>query len=98
MKKLNVALSIAAGLLGGVVSHFVWTQPVHAQVQSTSPAPQEIRSQSFVLVDAKGNIQGIFSFGENKDGYPIIKLLDGQGRQIWTAGGSGLLTLSTNSK
>jgi hypothetical protein len=96
MKKLNLVLSIAAGLFGGILSHFVWTQPTHAQ--TLSPAPKEVRSQSFVLVDEKGNIEGVFSFDDSKNGFPTIKLSDGSGREIWTAGGNGmhLLGASTN--
>ena len=59
MKKLNLALSIAAGLLGGVLSHYVWTQPVQAQARK--PAPKEIRAQSFVLVNDKDQVEGVFS-------------------------------------
>jgi hypothetical protein len=85
MKKLNLALSIAAGLLGGTLSHYVWTQPV--QAQSSASSPKEVRSQSFVLVDEQGIVQGVFTFDERMGAPTTIKLLDGKGREIWEAGG-----------
>lgn len=97
MKKMNFLLSIAAGLLGGVISHYMWTQPVHAQ--SIAPAPKEVRAQSFVLVDDKGNVQGVFSVGPSQGGLPVITLFDGKGHEIWMAGGLGSgrkLGVSTN--
>lgn len=87
MKKLNVPLSIAAGLLGGLLSHYIWTPPVHAQ--SAESAPKEIRAQSFVLVDSKGVAQGVFSVDESA-GMPTIKLHNREGQEIWQAGGSGV--------
>ena len=85
MKRLNLALSIAAGLLGGTLSHYLWTQPVQAQSSTTSP--KEVRSQSFVLVDDQGIVQGVFTFDERMGAPTTIKLLDGKGREIWEAGG-----------
>ena len=46
MSKRIVAVAFAAGLLGGVISHYLWALPVHAE---TSPA--EIRARKFVLVN-----------------------------------------------
>lgn len=87
-KPSSLVLSLAAGLLGGVLSHYVWTQPVHAQ--SLASAPSEIRAQSFVLVDNKGVVEGVLSFDQpNKRVPATIKLLDGTGREIWRAGGMG---------
>lgn len=86
MKKLNLGLSIAAGLLGGIFSHYVWTQPVEAQNQA--PAPKELRAQSFVVVNDKGEIQAVLTFGKPKD--------DSKGREIFTAGGDQLRPLSSS--
>ena len=48
-RKLNVGLSLAAGLLGGFLTHYISPRLVHAQTQ---PAPiKEIRAQGFVLVN-----------------------------------------------
>jgi hypothetical protein len=92
MKKLNIGLSIAAGLLGGIFSHYVWTQPVQAQNQT--PAPKEVRAQSFVVVNEKNEIQGVLTFGEPKNGRTSVKLFDSNGREIFSAGGSPMRPLS----
>jgi len=94
MNKLSLGLSIAAGLFGGVLSHYVWTQPVHAQSQAA--APKEVRAQSFVLVNDKGEVQGVFTFDEPKGGRPSVKLLDGKGHEIWSAGGNPLRPLESS--
>jgi hypothetical protein len=96
MKKSNLGLSIAAGLLGGLISHFAWAPPVRAQSQLMLP-PVAIRAQSFVLVDSKGTVQGVFSVDEPKNGRVGIKLLDGQGHEIWRAPG-GLQVLTTSDR
>ena len=94
MKKLNLGLSIAAGLLGGVFSHYVWTQPVQAQNQA--PAPKELRAQSFVVVNDRGEIQAVLTFGKPKDDRTTVKLYDSKGREIFTAGGDQLRPLSSS--
>ena len=98
MKKLNLALSLAAGLFGGILSHYAWIAPV--QAQTLTLAPKEIRAQSFALVDAKGVVQGVFSVDDAGYGQPSIKLKNGQGQEIWKAGGNGLqlVVASTNRK
>lgn len=101
MRKLNWALSIAAGLLGGFVSHYMWIQPVHARSQDAQPQAsitKEIRAESFVLVDNKGHVQGVFSIDESKPGPPVIKLSDSEGREIWRAGGSGFTGLPVSKQ
>lgn len=91
MKHLNVVLSVACGLLGGILSHYAWTLPVHAQTVASTP--KEVRSQSFVLVDAKDHVQGVFSVDEPQSGPAIIRLVDRNGHEIWKAGGNGLQPL-----
>jgi hypothetical protein len=91
MKKLNVVLSIAAGLFGGVLSHYVWTQPVQAQARI--PAPKEIRAQRFVLGNDKDEVEAVFSFDQSRLGRPIVKLFDSEGHEIWSAGGDPLRPL-----
>jgi hypothetical protein len=86
MKKLNLGLSIAAGLLGGVFSHYIWIQPVQAQNQA--PAPKEVRAQSFVVVNEKGEVQGVLTFGEPSGDRTSVKFYDSKGREIFTAGRS----------
>jgi len=79
MSKSTVALAFAAGLLGGVASRYVSLQPVHAE-----SLLREVRAQSFVLVNEQGTVLGTFS---EESGRPVLKLLDGSGREIWAAGG-----------
>ena len=79
MNKRSVVLSFAAGLLGGVLSHYLSPQLVHAQ----SPAPTEFRAERFVLVNDKGAVLGTLS---NEGGRPYLKLFDEHGREIWSAG------------
>jgi hypothetical protein len=80
MNKRNVVLSLAAGLLGGAISHYLSPELVHAQSQ----APKEFRAESYVLVNEKGTIIGTLC---NESGRPSLKLFDDQGREIWSAGG-----------
>ena len=94
MTKLNVVACAAAGLLGGVLSHYIWTQPVQAQARI--PDPKEVRAQSFVLVNDKGQVEGVFSFEESKPGRSSVKLFDGKGHEIWRAGGDPLRPLTAN--
>ena len=75
-------------------SHYVWTQPVQAQNQA--PAPKELRAQSFVVVNDKGEIQGVLTFGEPKGDRTSTNLYDGKGREIFTAGGDQLRPLSSS--
>ncbi len=79
--KLNIGLSLAAGLLGGLLSHYI-SLPVHAQ---SNVAPQKIVAQSFILVDNQGVPAGVFGFG--KDGSATIELFDKTGRVIWSENG-----------
>jgi hypothetical protein len=79
MNKRNIVLSFAAGLLGGVISHYLSPQLVHAQSQ----APREFRAESFVLVNGKGAIIGTLA---HEGGKPSLKLFDEHGREIWSAG------------
>jgi hypothetical protein len=81
-QKLNLGLSLAAGLLGALLSHYVSPELVHAQTQIV-PA-KEIKAQSFVLVDGQGTTAGVIGF--DKDGNASIKLLDKAGKIVWTAG------------
>jgi hypothetical protein len=91
MRKMNLGLAIAAGLFGGVLSHYIWTQPVQAQNQT--PAPKEVRAQSFVVVNDKGEIQGVLTFGKAKGDRTSVKLYDAKGREIFTAGGDQMRPL-----
>jgi hypothetical protein len=86
------ACSLAAGLLGGILSHYAAPVLVHAQTQTT-PA-KEISAQRFVLVNAAGVPQG--EFGIDKDGNASIQLLDKDGRVVWSAGKTKAKPLSAS--
>ncbi|HEY7680859.1 MAG TPA: hypothetical protein VIC04_10110 [Terriglobia bacterium] len=82
MKKPNLTLSLAAGLLGGLLSHYALVAPsVHAQAQTP---PEVVRAQSFVLMNERGEIGGVFRFDDQ--GRPVIQLFH-DGREIARLGG-----------
>jgi hypothetical protein len=83
MKKLNLALAIAAGFAGGVLSHSLTAPAVHAQ--APAPAAAEVRARSFLLVNEKGQVVG--KFAAESGGRPAIRLFDATGREIWSAEG-----------
>ena len=113
-RNLTLAVSLAAGLLGGLFSHYIAVPSVHAQVPA--PSPVEIRSQRFTLVDEQGSAIGTFTVRENspvaprRPGFigpngtvppplqPRIVLLNPEGREIWSAGGNPFRALAENSK
>ena len=78
MNKRSIVLSFAAGLLGGVLSHYLSPQLVHAQSQE----PREFRAERFVLVNDKGTVVGTLA---HEGGKPYLKLFDEHGREIWSA-------------
>jgi hypothetical protein len=78
-QKLNLGLSLIAGLLGGILSHAVSPQMLRAQEQT--PPSKTITAERFVLTDEHGTAAGVFGF---KDGKPIITLFDSTGRVTWS--------------
>jgi hypothetical protein len=76
-----LSLALAAGLLGGLLPRYMTPLPVLAQAGTPQ---QEIKAQSFVLMDGKNNIVGIFK--PSADRIPTVVLLDRNGREIWRAG------------
>jgi len=90
--KRNLFLSLAAGLVGGLLSHYMTTSTVFAQAQ----APKEVRAQSLTLVDGADHILGTFTSAPALPGRstapgqprPVrIVLKDSDGLEIWSAGG-----------
>jgi hypothetical protein len=73
--KTTIALALAAGFLGGIVSQRVLPGPVFAQEQV--PVHQDIRSHRFVLVDEAGVSRGVFGF--DKYQRPSIEMMDVNG-------------------
>jgi hypothetical protein len=87
----RVMLALAAGLLGGALSHYVTPTTMLAQAQST--APKEIRAQRFTLVNEHGAVLGVFGIdksteveGLKQGGEPTLRLFDETGREIFRAG------------
>jgi hypothetical protein len=83
-RKVHLGLSLAAGLLGGVLSHYVALEPVHA-AQAAPVAPKEVRAQNFVLVNGDGSPAGLFGF--DLAGKPTITLYDRAGKVVWSTDG-----------
>jgi hypothetical protein len=73
--KTIIAVALAAGFLGGIVSQRVMPAPVFAQGQV--PVHEDIRSRRFVLVDNAGVSRGIFGF--DKYQRPSIEMMDADG-------------------
>src|ERR1700727_477934 len=82
-RKMNLGLSLAVGLLGGFLAHYISPELVHAQTD-TVPA-KEIKAHDFVLVNDDGTPAGLFGF--DKDGKANILLLDAAGKVVWKATG-----------
>ncbi len=102
MNKSTIAVALAAGLVGGVISRYVSPAPVlaqQAQAPSATPAPLELRAQRFVLLNPDGAVGGTFTVEQPKATDfpfppPSIRLLDWSGKEIWRAGGSPVRNLA----
>jgi hypothetical protein len=113
-KLVTIAVAVAAGSVGGLITRYL--APPVASAQTVT---KEIRAQSFVLVDPAGNTSGTFTYEPlyppppppppSPNGPDLrfrsapprgsrgrIVLRDSTGREIWSAGGSGLIPLSEN--
>ena len=95
MKALSLTLALAAGLAGGILSHYVWPQAVAAQAPPATP--QEIRAQRFILEDAAGKTLGTFSAEVPRNAiagrgtHGAIRLFDDRGRELWRSPSLGIL-------
>jgi hypothetical protein len=100
-KTLTVALALAVGLLGGLLTRYIAPPATSAQTQApvTTPVTTEIRAQRFTLVDSSDHTLGVFTAepaSKAVNPYPggrtpmRIVLRDSNGREIWSAGGSGI--------
>jgi hypothetical protein len=72
-----MALSIAAGLLGGALSSHLWPLTAHAQSQ----AQEEIRARCFTVDSHDGVTLGSFSY--DNSGRSQIVLRDRFGHDLW---------------
>jgi hypothetical protein len=100
-KTLTVALALAAGLIGGLLTRYIAPPAAFAQTQApvTTPVTTEIRAQSFTLVDSSDHTLGVFraepaskAINPNLGGHTPMRIVlrDSNGREIWSAGGSGI--------
>jgi hypothetical protein len=64
--KLNAALALVAGLLGGSLTRYV--APPVAFAQNQAPVTKEIRAQSYVLVDPVDRAVGTFTVERSAPG------------------------------
>jgi hypothetical protein len=81
--------------LGGLLTRYVAPPPAFAQNQA--PITKEIRAQSFTLVDQSNQTAGTFA-AEPVPGPGMrvrVVLRDSKGREIWSAGGTGLQPLTS---
>jgi hypothetical protein len=79
-RRLDLVLSIVAGLVGGIFCQALFVTLVRAQNQPVPP--KELSAERYILVNKQGTTSGVFGF--DKDGSPEITLLDARGRVIWS--------------
>jgi hypothetical protein len=104
VKSTNLLLVVGSLFLGAFLSHYAWPHTVLAQAQQIPPAapsiPQapnaqaEVRAQRFTFVNEKNEVQAMLSVVIDQQNRPTIVLEDRTGREMWSAGGSGLRQLS----
>ncbi len=82
--KSSWILCLAAGLIGGIVSHYAWAQPLEAQVFTR--APRQVRAQSFVLENAQGQTEATILTTKYR-GRDIVEIVGEDGRILWSVGG-----------
>ena len=77
MQKLNVLLALFAGLLGGIVSHYLLPERDLLPERVQTAVPNVVAAQRFVLVDSAGNPAGIFAVGtpSGQPGTSIVLML-----------------------
>jgi hypothetical protein len=85
MKRVHLALALAAGFVGGALSHYLAPPAVQAE---TPVAPTELRARSFLLVNEKGSVRGTFAL--DGSGRPALRLFDANGREVWSAEGPAI--------
>jgi hypothetical protein len=90
--RVLVALTVAAGFLGGAVSN-VLLGGAPAAAQTEGLLPQVLKARSFQLVDERGAERARLGFGP--DGAPFLELRDAAGKtaaelSAEPGGGSGL--------
>jgi hypothetical protein len=99
-RTLTVALALAAGFVGALLTRYI--TPPAASAQNQTPVAKEIRAQSFTLVDSSDRVAGTFTVepvnrvpqAPNQLPPQRIVLRDFNGREIWSAGGNAIRPLS----
>lgn len=92
--RLTIAVALAAGLAGGMLTRFIAPPPVFAQTQ---PPTDEVRARSFVLLDNFNNPVATFTAGSGRGtASGVVELKDSHGSVIWKAGGSLLSPMATS--
>ena len=73
--KLTLAIAVAAGFAGGMLSHQIWPTPVHAQTSSGMMirSAESLRMPVY-LMNESGGVAASFTI--DSDGQPNIKLFD----------------------
>ena len=97
-KHFTVMIALASGLLGGLASRYIAPQVAFAQSQA--PVTNEVRAQSFALVDASNRTMGKFTVETQPIGPSPARIVlrDAAGREIWSAGGTGMMPLNMTAK
>ena len=98
-KTLTIAVALASGFLGSMLTRYIAPPAAFAQNQPAAKPVQEIRAQSFTIVDLAGRTVATFEYdpgssARNRFLPPRIVLRDSEGRTLWSAGGMGLQPLS----
>ena len=101
MNRLKVlAVALAGGIIGGLISRSLSPDPVLAQAPTASPTV-ELRAQRFVLLNQNGAVVATFT-GELpslpvgivnprpdiSDSRPSVRILDPNGNEMWRVGGN----------
>ncbi len=89
-RTVSLTLAVIGGMAGGLATRFVGPPAAHAQqAPAAAPPVAELRAASFVLVDSANRPVGTFTT-EKAGQRSRIVLEDATGREIWSAGGSGI--------
>jgi hypothetical protein len=84
VRPVSVILSLAAGLLGGVVApHILPVTAVHAQAQA--PPPKIVEAGAFKLVNNAGHVAGTLAIDAAGSG--VLTMFDADGKVIFTTSG-----------
>lgn len=83
---IAVALAVASGFMGSLLTRLITPAPALAQSQAPSTqVAQDIRAQSFTLVDSLGHTVGTFTTASrNRISPPRIVLRDAEGHVMWS--------------